>query len=246
MRTFADLYAGAGLFSHGFRSAGFEPSLALELSKEAAASYRRNVADVRGGRLRVGGSVARPRRRPDRRSAVPGVQHARSARPARRPKRPVPGRPTLGRRGGAPRRRHRERPALRPLRPLAGPLARASRPRLRGRGLGPRRGGLRRPPDPAPRVHRGLGHRPDRAPGGWWPAGGVPRRADRPLDRRGGPDALLADGRGRRQGADTARARAGRQAGRAPPRPRPVPPVVGAHRVPGDRRLGPDGPGRPR
>jgi DNA (cytosine-5)-methyltransferase 1 len=45
VRTFADLYAGAGLFSHGFRSAGFEPSLALELSKEAAASYRRNVAE---------------------------------------------------------------------------------------------------------------------------------------------------------------------------------------------------------
>lgn len=43
--TFGDLYAGAGLFSHGMKSAGLAPAFAIELSSEAAASYRRNVAD---------------------------------------------------------------------------------------------------------------------------------------------------------------------------------------------------------
>src|SRR5436305_1910348 len=42
--TFIDLFAGAGLFSAGFMRAGFEPLLAIELSVEAARSYRRNVA----------------------------------------------------------------------------------------------------------------------------------------------------------------------------------------------------------
>jgi DNA (cytosine-5)-methyltransferase 1 len=43
--TFIDLFAGAGLFSAGLIRAGFEPVLAVELSLEAAGSYRRNVFD---------------------------------------------------------------------------------------------------------------------------------------------------------------------------------------------------------
>lgn len=43
--TFIDVFAGAGLFSAGLIEAGFEPVLAVELAREAVASYRRNVAD---------------------------------------------------------------------------------------------------------------------------------------------------------------------------------------------------------
>lgn len=43
--TFGDLFAGAGLFSAGLRSAGIEPTFAVELSSDAADSYRRNVGD---------------------------------------------------------------------------------------------------------------------------------------------------------------------------------------------------------
>lgn len=43
--TFIDLFSGAGLFSAGMKRAGFRPILAVELAKDAAASYRRNVSD---------------------------------------------------------------------------------------------------------------------------------------------------------------------------------------------------------
>ena len=50
MPTVADLYAGAGLFSYGFKRAGFEVVDAIELDREAARSYARNVsATVRPG-----------------------------------------------------------------------------------------------------------------------------------------------------------------------------------------------------
>lgn len=45
MLKFGDLYAGAGLFSYGMQSAGFEPAFAVELSSDAANSYRRNISD---------------------------------------------------------------------------------------------------------------------------------------------------------------------------------------------------------
>lgn len=43
---FIDLFSGAGLFSAGFVQAGFASRLAIDLSPEAIASYRRNVAPV--------------------------------------------------------------------------------------------------------------------------------------------------------------------------------------------------------
>jgi DNA (cytosine-5)-methyltransferase 1 len=46
MRTFVDLFAGAGLFSAGFASAGFRPILAVDADPLAVESYRRNVAAV--------------------------------------------------------------------------------------------------------------------------------------------------------------------------------------------------------
>lgn len=44
--TFIDLYSGAGLFSAGFSAAGFRPLLALDLSRDAVATYNGNVAPV--------------------------------------------------------------------------------------------------------------------------------------------------------------------------------------------------------
>lgn len=38
-----DLFAGAGLFTEGFRQAGFQPRFAIELDVEAVKSYRRNL-----------------------------------------------------------------------------------------------------------------------------------------------------------------------------------------------------------
>jgi DNA (cytosine-5)-methyltransferase 1 len=48
--TFIDLFAGAGLFSAGMMQAGFRPVMAVELDREAVASYCRNVSScaVRG------------------------------------------------------------------------------------------------------------------------------------------------------------------------------------------------------
>lgn len=40
------MFAGAGLFSHGATEAGFEPRFAIDLSKDAIATYNRNVAPV--------------------------------------------------------------------------------------------------------------------------------------------------------------------------------------------------------
>ncbi|MGO7000162.1 DNA cytosine methyltransferase [Rhizobium leguminosarum] len=45
MWKFGDLYAGAGLFSFGMKSAGFTPAFAVELSSDAAQSYRQNISD---------------------------------------------------------------------------------------------------------------------------------------------------------------------------------------------------------
>ena len=42
--TFIDAFAGAGLFSAGLIEAGLEPIMAIELSRDAAASYGRNVS----------------------------------------------------------------------------------------------------------------------------------------------------------------------------------------------------------
>lgn len=44
--TFIDMFSGAGLFSAGFVDCGFEPTLAIDLSKEAVASYNRNLPPV--------------------------------------------------------------------------------------------------------------------------------------------------------------------------------------------------------
>lgn len=44
--TFCDIFSGAGLFSAGFVDHGFEPVLAIDISKEAIASYNRNLRDV--------------------------------------------------------------------------------------------------------------------------------------------------------------------------------------------------------
>ncbi|WP_394270434.1 DNA cytosine methyltransferase [Qipengyuania sp.] len=57
---FVDLFSGAGLFSGGFVQQGFRPVLAIDLCKDAIASYERNVAPV--GRY---GSVADLERLPD-------------------------------------------------------------------------------------------------------------------------------------------------------------------------------------
>jgi DNA (cytosine-5)-methyltransferase 1 len=44
--TFIDMFSGAGLFSAGGVAAGMEPLLAIDISREAIASYNRNVAPV--------------------------------------------------------------------------------------------------------------------------------------------------------------------------------------------------------
>lgn len=41
--TLIDIFSGAGLFSAGFVDCGFRPVLAVDLSKEAVASYNRNL-----------------------------------------------------------------------------------------------------------------------------------------------------------------------------------------------------------
>ena len=54
--AFADMFSGAGLFSAGAVRAGMTPAFAIDLSKDAIASYNRNVAPVG-----VVGSVDEPR-----------------------------------------------------------------------------------------------------------------------------------------------------------------------------------------
>ena len=44
--TFIDMFSGAGLYSAGFVDHGFAPVLAIDLSKEAIASYNRNLPPV--------------------------------------------------------------------------------------------------------------------------------------------------------------------------------------------------------
>lgn len=44
--TFIDMFSGAGLFSGGFVDAGFEPLLAIDLAKDAVATFNRNLAPV--------------------------------------------------------------------------------------------------------------------------------------------------------------------------------------------------------
>ncbi|MDE1918031.1 MAG: DNA cytosine methyltransferase [Sphingomonadales bacterium] len=44
--THIDMFSGAGLFSAGFVDVGFEPRLAIDLSKEAVATYNRNLPAV--------------------------------------------------------------------------------------------------------------------------------------------------------------------------------------------------------
>ncbi|MCC6914902.1 MAG: DNA cytosine methyltransferase [Rhodospirillaceae bacterium] len=44
--TLTDLFSGAGLMSAGFKAAGFDPILALDLDPNAVASYNRNVKSV--------------------------------------------------------------------------------------------------------------------------------------------------------------------------------------------------------
>lgn len=44
--THIDMFSGAGLFSAGFIDAGFEPVLAIDLAKEAVASYNQNLPTV--------------------------------------------------------------------------------------------------------------------------------------------------------------------------------------------------------
>lgn len=41
---FIDLFCGAGLLSHAFKSVGFQPKLAVDLDNKAVQSYRKNVA----------------------------------------------------------------------------------------------------------------------------------------------------------------------------------------------------------
>jgi DNA (cytosine-5)-methyltransferase 1 len=57
--SFADMFSGAGLFSAGAVRAGMTPAFAIDLSKDAIASYNRNVAPVG-----VVGSVIDPRELP--------------------------------------------------------------------------------------------------------------------------------------------------------------------------------------
>jgi len=57
--TFIDMFSGAGLFSEGAVRAGMRPVLAIDLAKEAVASYNRNVAPVG-----LVGSVLDPRELP--------------------------------------------------------------------------------------------------------------------------------------------------------------------------------------
>ena len=54
--SFVDMFSGAGLFSAGAMSVGLEPVFAIDLAKDAIASYNRNVAPVG-----VVGSVLDPR-----------------------------------------------------------------------------------------------------------------------------------------------------------------------------------------
>ncbi len=51
--THIDMFSGAGLFSAGFVDVGFEPVLAIDLAKDAVASYNRNLPAVA-----IAGSVA--------------------------------------------------------------------------------------------------------------------------------------------------------------------------------------------
>lgn len=53
--SIGDVFAGAGLFSEGFRQAGFEPRFAVELDAQAVSSYRRNVGPnvIRGSATKV-------------------------------------------------------------------------------------------------------------------------------------------------------------------------------------------------
>lgn len=44
--THIDMFSGAGLFSAGFVDAGFEPLLAIDLAREAVATYNRNLRPV--------------------------------------------------------------------------------------------------------------------------------------------------------------------------------------------------------
>jgi DNA (cytosine-5)-methyltransferase 1 len=44
--THVDMFSGAGLFSAGFVDVGFEPLLAIDVSREAVASYNRNLPPV--------------------------------------------------------------------------------------------------------------------------------------------------------------------------------------------------------
>lgn len=44
--TFIDMFSGAGLFSAGAIEAGMEPVLAIDVARDAIASYNRNVASV--------------------------------------------------------------------------------------------------------------------------------------------------------------------------------------------------------
>lgn len=44
--THIDMFSGAGLFSAGFVARGFKPVLAMDISKEAVASYNRNLPAV--------------------------------------------------------------------------------------------------------------------------------------------------------------------------------------------------------
>lgn len=44
--TLIDLFSGAGLFSQGFKSVGFDPILAVELDWHAVETYNRNISDV--------------------------------------------------------------------------------------------------------------------------------------------------------------------------------------------------------
>lgn len=60
---FVDLFCGAGLMSHAFKSVGFRPALAIDLDKKAIQSYRKNisncaeVADVRAVRNDISAEV---------------------------------------------------------------------------------------------------------------------------------------------------------------------------------------------